>query len=44
MVEAALREIVDLGYKLAAQVILVTDNGPAMKSRRFRNFVKKPSC
>jgi transposase InsO family protein len=22
-------------------MILVTDNGPAMKSRRFRNFVKK---
>ena len=39
--EAALREITELGHELAAQVILVTDNGPAMKSRRFRNFVKK---
>jgi putative transposase len=39
--EAALREIVELGHELAAQVVLVTDNGPAMKSRRFRNFVKK---
>ena len=39
--EAALREVTDLGHELPAQVILVTDNGPAMKSRRFRNFVKK---
>ena len=39
--EAALREATELGHELAAQVILVTDNGPAMKSRRFRNFVKK---
>jgi hypothetical protein len=41
VVEAALEEITDLGHELAAQVILVTDNGPAMKSRRFTNFVKK---
>ena len=41
--EAALKEITELGHELAAQVILVTDNGPAMKSRRFRNFVKKTS-
>jgi len=41
VVEAALREITDVGHELGAQVILVTDNGPAMKSRRFRNFVKK---
>jgi putative transposase len=41
VVEAALREITELGHELAAQVILVTDNGPAMKSRRFRNFVNK---
>ena len=41
MVEAALREISDLGHDLATPVILVTDNGPAMKARRFRNFVKK---
>jgi transposase InsO family protein len=39
--EAALKEIVKLGHELPAQIILVTDNGPAMKSRRFRNFVKK---
>jgi transposase InsO family protein len=41
VVEAALGEITELGHELAAQVILVTDNGPAMKSQRFRNFVKK---
>jgi len=39
--EAALGEIVQLGHKLPDEVVLVTDNGPAMKSRRFRNFVKK---
>ena len=31
----------ELGHELASQIILVTDNGPAMKSRRFRNFVNK---
>jgi transposase InsO family protein len=39
--EAALKEIIELGHELPAQMILVTDNGPAMKSRRFKNFVKK---
>ena len=39
--EAALKEITELGHELANQIILVTDNGPAMKARRFRNFVKK---
>lgn len=39
--EAALEQVVELGHELPAQVVLVTDNGPAMKSRRFRNFVKK---
>ena len=42
VVEAALRG--DYGawaMSLAGQMILVTDNGPAMKSRRFRNFVNK---
>lgn len=39
--ELALKQIVELGHELPPQVILVTDNGPAMKSRRFRNFVKK---
>jgi putative transposase len=38
--EAALRQIVELSHKLPSMIILVTDNGPAMKSRRFRNFVK----
>ena len=41
VVEGALKEIADLGHELAGQIILVTDNGPAMKARRFRNFVKK---
>ena len=40
VIEQALREIRELGHELPAQVVLVTDNGPAMKSRRFRNFVK----
>lgn len=39
--ELALKQIRELSHELPAQVILVTDNGPAMKSRRFRNFVKK---
>lgn len=39
--ELALKQIVELGHKLKSQVILVTDNGPAMKSRRFKIFVKK---
>ena len=39
--EAALKEIVELGHELASPMVLVTDNGPAMKSRRFRNFVTK---
>jgi len=41
VVEGALKEIVELGHEIAGQIILVTDNGPAMKARRFRNFVKK---
>lgn len=41
VVEGALKEIVDLGHELKSQIVLVTDNGPAMKARRFRNFVKK---
>jgi hypothetical protein len=36
--EAALREITELGHEFPVQMILVTDNGPAMKSRRFRNL------
>ena len=41
VIEAALEQVVELGHELPAQMVLVTDNGPAMKSRRFRNFVKK---
>lgn len=41
VVEGALKEIAELGHELEDQIILVTDNGPAMKARRFRNFVKK---
>lgn len=41
VVEGALKEIAELGHELTSQIILVTDNGPAMKARRFRNFVKK---
>jgi hypothetical protein len=41
VVEGALKEIAELGHELAGQIILVTDNGPAMNARRFRNFVKK---
>jgi hypothetical protein len=44
VVQGALKEITELGHELASQIILVTDNGPAMKSRRFRNFVNRPSC
>jgi len=41
VVEGALQEIVKCGHELPGQIILVTDNGPAMKARRFRNFVQK---
>jgi len=41
VVEGALKEITELGHELTNQIVLVTDNGPAMKARRFRNFVKK---
>ena len=41
LTELTLNQITELGHELAAQVILVTDNGPAMKSRRLKNFVKK---
>lgn len=39
--EAALKEIVTQGHKLPQRVIVVTDNGPAMKAKEYRNFVKK---
>ena len=41
VVEGALKELVECGHELPSQIILVTDNGPAMKARRFRNFVQK---
>ena len=41
VVEGALKEIAELGHELTSRIILVTDNGPAMKSPLFRNFVKK---
>ena len=41
VVEGALKQLVECGDELPSQIILVTDNGPAMKARRFRNFVQK---
>lgn len=41
VVETALRELTGLGHRLPPQMTLVTDNGPAMKARRFRNFIAK---
>lgn len=41
VVEAGLKEIVELGHTLTGEIIRVTDIGPAMKARRFRNFVQK---
>ena len=41
VVEAGLKEIAELGHTLTDEIILVTDNGPAMKARRFKNFVQK---
>ena len=37
----AMREIVNVGHTLPRRIVLVTDNGPAMKSRRYRNFIQK---
>jgi transposase InsO family protein len=39
--EAALREMLKMGHRFPKRIVLVTDNGPAMKSRRYRNFIKK---
>ncbi len=39
--EAALEEIAQRGLALPPRVVVVTDNGPAMKSRRYRNFIKR---
>lgn len=38
--EAALEEIVQCGHTLGSPIVVVTDNGSAMKSRRYRNFIK----
>ena len=39
--EAALREMLQMGHQSPKRIIIVTDNGPAMKSRRYRNFIEK---
>jgi putative transposase len=39
--EAALQEIGRCGHEDPSRIVLVTDNGPAMKSRRFRKFIDK---
>jgi transposase InsO family protein len=39
--ERAMREIANVGHTLPKRIVLVTDNGPAMKSRRYRNFIQK---
>jgi transposase InsO family protein len=39
--EMAMREITTVGHTLPKRIVLVTDNGPAMKSRRYRNFIQK---
>jgi transposase InsO family protein len=39
--ETAVKEIQHKGHPLPKRIVLVTDNGPAMKSRRYRNFIQK---
>jgi len=39
--EMAMHEITIMGHTLPKRIVLVTDNGPAMKSRRYRNFIQK---
>jgi len=41
--EAALKEIANSGHELPPRIVLVTDNGPAMKSRSYRRFIAKSS-
>ena len=41
--EAALKEIADLGHELPPRIVLVTDNGSAMKSRSYRRFIANSS-
>lgn len=37
--EAALKEIVNSGHELPSRIVLVTDNGPAMKSKSYKKFI-----
>lgn len=39
--DAALDEVARCGHDLPPRVVVVTDNGPAMKSRRYRNYIQK---
>lgn len=39
--EAALTEILQCGHDWPPRIVIVTDNGPAMKSRRYRNFIRR---
>ena len=39
--EMAVRQIADMGHRFPKRIVIVTDNGPAMKSRRYRNFIEK---
>ena len=39
--ETAVRQIADMGHRFPKRIVIVTDNGPAMKSRRYRNFIEK---
>ena len=39
--ESALREMLQMGHQSPRRIVIVTDNGPAMKSRRYRNFIAK---
>jgi putative transposase len=41
VVQAALIEIGQQGHQLPGRVVLITDNGPAMKSRVFKNFIER---
>jgi putative transposase len=39
--EAALEEIGRCQHEFPSRIVVVTDNGPAMKSHRFRKFIEK---
>ena len=38
--EAALEEILQCGHAFPPRIVIVTDNGPAMRARRYRNFIQ----